>query len=212
MKKLIVLVSVLTACGGYSSGDNGANGSNGTQGPQGVQGPVGPIGQQGVKGADGKNGADANQDYTDGSRLKLKTYPAWTGADGSKYAPSGYGFHDSQLDIDCSLMKGSDGNSYCLPATSYSTAYSDSSCLTAIAYFPSACGAAIPKYFTIVSQNGGSCSETTYSTYQPGSEFTGANTYAKIGTSCYSETKSTSFRYVYLTSVPYSTFVKFTKQ
>ena len=102
----LAVLLVCAACTGASEGAAGGGGSQGATGTTGTTGTAGhspvltwsgdQIAIDGVVSGPhltGSPGAPGNQTVTGGSRL-VALVPTWTGADGSRYSPPGYSFHD----------------------------------------------------------------------------------------------------------------------
>lgn len=137
---LVTACSAMSSPGGESSSGGRSAGGNGHGGATGGFGG-------GSAGAGGRGGAGgfldpvppANADPTSGSRLKAKS---WRGADGSVQYVAGV-WWDSELEVDCTPARTSDGVMRCLPAPTNaavsSGVYEDASCTTLLFYLQSPC-------------------------------------------------------------------------
>ncbi len=179
-------------------------GLTGPSGPAGPTGPAGPAGGSSVVG---------------GSRLAANEV-SWVGADGSRYAPDRYSFHDTLLDVDCSVQLAADGEWRCLPHYSRTASmvglYADAACTERVAAFyygDQGCGP--PLYATEASTPGSCIADAvarSYRVYALGAQV-----------SAVYQSSSTDACNPYSASYPYplyavgsevaaTTFVRFTRQ
>ncbi len=97
-----------------------------------------------------------------GTRLKL----AWDDFGGTRHWAD---FYDSQRKESCYITTWSDGHSYCVPASSQSTAFSDVACTqeVGVVYQDTTCTTAPPPAY-LVDYTDGACSSTPSHLYQRG--------------------------------------------
>jgi hypothetical protein len=159
---LLVYLAVAT-CAGSGSGtarrDGGGRGTSSENGDvlgvlDGLADPV-PVAA-----------ADPNKS---GSRLKARYY---AGSDGSKQF---IGWHDSQLNADCSFVDYSDGTKRCMPSVqgSVGTYFSDAGCAQPLILVQTGPGCTVPKYAAKSTPNSCPSSPGTLTLYNVGPSFTG---------------------------------------
>mgnify|MGYP001313598482 CR=1 FL=1 len=123
-------------------------------------------------GGDGAGGGNAQAlGYTNGSRLRARVLH---GDDG---AAQFYGWHDSELDVDCYFQQTSDGQTRCIPAIGGSSGYfADPACTIPVVGVAS-CVAPGARYAYVSRAVG--CS-TVFDIHKIGAEVTGPTVYYGI--------------------------------
>jgi hypothetical protein len=200
----------LVACGapGLPNGKtDGGGGSGGFGGSGGLGGSGGSGGTGGAGGSGGGVGTFfPTYDLTrSGSRLKARFFSS---PDGALYR---YGWRDTQLNVDCLILTGNDGEVHCLPYNMLYVGndYLDASCTEPVVLTSSLCPSA-PLPTEAYQADTASC-PARYRTYPIGAEVTPSVTYYKSGTACSSSTVSANAR-VFRLGTAYSPtrYVRFT--
>ena len=222
----IVLSAALASCGGSpvsepgggtggsaggSAGGQGGGQAGGSAGGQAGGNGGGQAGGSGGGHAGGNGGGSGGagggnfflQNFQSGTRLKMQVL---TTADGAKMF---YGWHDSQLDIDCQFEAAADGQTRCLPEPKSVYAgsfWSDSGCTQPIGY--ALCNGSGASGYAVLSSYS-TCPAVNH-VYPVGNPYSGDHFYVGNPSSCASEpvsSYSASYAFFSLGSeVPASSF------
>lgn len=201
------------------SGPAGPIGLTGLTGPAGPTGNTGPVGPSGPAGPTGPAGPAGGSTVVGGSRLTPNEV-SWVGADGSRYAPDRYSFHDTLLDVDCSVQLAADGEWRCLPhysrTASIAGLYADAACTERVAAFyygDQGCGP--PLYATEASTPGSCIADAvvrSYRVYALGAQVSAVYQSSSLGV-CNPYSASYPYPlYAVGAEVAATTFVRFTRQ
>lgn len=150
------------------------------------------------KAPSGSSGSDGIQ--RSGSRLRMRSYVA---SDGAKQF---IGWWDTNTQENCGAATAEDGRLRCLPVIYGRLIFSDADCYGEVIEVVTGSNEATPG---LVRDLGGT--NSSYSVYSPGSEYTGQDVYIRSGTACIQSQRAESFTYYHATKVPPTTFIEFTE-
>ncbi len=145
-----------------SAGGAGGSSSSGTAGAGGA-------------GASGGGSAEVTG-FVSGTRLRARY---WDGTDGSRQF---FGWHDSQLGVDCHHSLASDGKYRCLPVGGTVFYHADVSCMVPVYHHSTQCPAPLPSY--VKRAVDALCSTGGHSAHPLGAQTTPSAVYYRSGSNC----------------------------